>query len=817
MSVTARPMGRAWDVRALLATSGLVGLLAAGLVQPASAQQPPSAAAARQVDFSIPSQDLNAAILAFADAAGIQVFYDAERVKGLRSTAVSGALTAQEALSRLLTGTGFTYRVSGDTVTLERLPLLGAGGEIQLGPVQVEGAGGFGDPGRTEGTGSYTTHATNTSTRLSLSPRETPQTVTVVTRQKIDDFALTSVDDVLRSTSGVYSHPRGSNGPTYYARGFELQTEYDGIPNPIGIGSGNQNPSPDSAFLDRLEVVHGASGLLSGAGEPGGTVNLQRKRPTAEFQAQAEALFGSWDKRRLVGDVSGTLGSELLRGRAVAVWDDSDSFTDYVYEKKHGLYGVIDADLSDTTAVSAAVQYQSNDARITNGVPMGPDGSDLGFSRSTYFGNAQSRHKKQYALYTLKLEQQLPSEWLLTAAYTHATTKLRIRNGNFMVGGPLDPVTGLGISMTQHNTLDRDASSDSMEVYAKGPVELFGRRHEVVVGGSGTYSRDWVWNSGNISTPVNVYSFDPRTLPIPPITDDFPPSDSGRTQHGIYGVARLNVADPLKIIIGSRVSWYRDETDGVTGQEEDAVVSPYMGIVFDISRELSVYASYADIFRPQSQLDRTGGVLDPVVGRNFEAGIKGEFYEGRLNFSAAVFRLEQINLPAIDEDFGNDQANICRGWCYVAQDEVVSQGVDLGLNGEVLPGWQIGGGYTYVNGKYNSGALSGQPYDTQRPDHLLRIHTTYAIPDTGWTVGGNLYVQSRFYNQGVRNAVAWRVEQGSVATLGVMAKYRLNPDTEVSLAANNVLDRRYFASSYGLYYMPFAAPRNFSVALKHHF
>lgn len=784
-----------------------------------SAPVPANAAEASQRQFNIPAQALADALVLFGQQSGLQVSAHGDLVRGLSSPGVTGALAPAEALSRLLAGTGLTFRLSGNTAILERAPQAAAG-SIQLGPVRVEGEGrrpsgialGISDdPTVTEGTGSYTTRATNTSTRLSLSPRETPQTVTIVTRQKIDDFGMTNVDDVLRSTSGVYVYPRGSNGAAYYARGFELQSQYDGIPNPIGIGEGNQNPSPDSAFLDRVEILHGASGLLSGAGEPGGTINLLRKRPTQEFQARAEALVGSWEKRRLVGDISGTLaGSGALRARAVAVWDDADSFIDYVFDKKQGFYGIVEADLSRDTMVSAAIQFQENDARINNGVPMGPDGADLGLKRSSYFGNARSRHKKEYALYTLKVEQNLASDWLLTVAYTHAKTKLRIRNGNFMVGGPLNVVTGDGYSITQHNTLDRDASSDSLEVYARGSLHLFGRKHELVIGGSGTQSSDWVFNSGNIQTPINIYDFDPLTLPIVPVTDMFPPTDSGVRQRGFYAAARLNPFDPLKIIIGSRVSWYRYKEDGVRILDESAVVSPYMGMVLDITDKFSIYASYSDIFKAQSERDRTGSVLTPIVGKNMEVGVKGELLDGRLNISAAIFRLEQDNLPLIDEDFGNDQANICRGYCYIAQDKVVSQGVDIGLNGEVTPGWNLSVGYTYVDSEYDSGPQKGDPYGTNRPKHLMRVHTAFAIPGSRWTLGGNLNAQSRFYN-------AQGVEQGSYAIAGLMARYKFDDNTDIRVVMDNIFDKRYFASAYGLRYTPFGTPRNFSVTLGHSF
>src|SRR5690606_17947998 len=109
-------------------------------------------------------------------------------------------------------------------------------------------------------------------------------------------------------------------------------------------------------------------------------------------------------------------------GRLVALADDGDSFVDYVYNNRRGFYGVIEADLTPTTTISASIQDQRDKGRGYLGVPQAPDGSDLGFSRSTYFGNANSHTHRESKLYTLSLTQALPSDWKLKAAYNRYET-----------------------------------------------------------------------------------------------------------------------------------------------------------------------------------------------------------------------------------------------------------------------------------------------------------------------------------------------------------------------------------------------------------
>ena len=144
---------------------------------------------------------------------------------------------------------------------------------------------------------------------------------------------------------------------------------------------------------------------MAGAGEPGGTINVVRKRPTRDFQAHVETQLGSWNKRRLAGDVSGSLAEAgRVRGRAVAFADNSDSFTDYVYYNNRGLYGVVEADVTDTTTLGASVMYQQTDFNDHYGVPFAANGTDLGLPRSRFYGASRSDGRRDGTSYTLRLE-----------------------------------------------------------------------------------------------------------------------------------------------------------------------------------------------------------------------------------------------------------------------------------------------------------------------------------------------------------------------------------------------------------------------------
>lgn len=782
----------------------LAGALASVWTPAAHAQTEVRGAGMR--GYAIPAGPLDAALARFVTESGVPLAAPPALVEGRHSPGVQGDYNADTALSRLLEGSGLAATRSADgSYIVRQLPGSGAG-ITTLSPVAVTG---FASDGTTEGSGSYTTGATATATRLPLTLRETPQSVTVVTRQKMDDFALTDVNDVLQSTSSVVVSSQGADGTNFYSRGFALQMQYDGMMNPIGIGENNISPAPDSAFLDRVEVLQGAAGLLAGAGEPGGTINLVRKRPTEKFQAQFEAQVGSWDKRRLVGDVSGPLiESGKIRGRAVVLWDDSNSFIDHVYDDKKGFYGVIDTDITPSTTIGASFQWQRNKGNNHLGIPTSPEGGDLHLRRSAFFAGANDGIDKEYQMYTLNLTQRLPAGWQLRASYSH--NEADADNASSYLYGTLNPDTGNGLRLYQQ-LLKRDFSSNSYDVYANGPVPLFGREHELVFGFNASTLKARSRGYYGAGIPMNVYRFN-ADIPRPDEPLD-PWSEPNETiQRGVYGVARLNLADPLKLILGTRVSWYEYRNAGVRAQKENGIVSPYAGLVYDIDSAHSAYASYSDIFKPQDSLNANGSTVDPVVGKNYEIGIKGEYLGGKLNTSAALFRLEQTNLAQVDQSIPYDESNICKGYCYSASGLVVSKGVDLTINGELTPGWQLGAGYTYVHSAYAKGADKGKPYAANTPDHLFRLYTTYRLPNTSWTLGGNLKAQSGISNSGD----GYTVRQGSYALVGLLAKYQITRQAEVSLTVDNLFDRRYY-STVGdpWFYSFYGTPRRFALNFRY--
>ncbi|MFJ3484110.1 TonB-dependent siderophore receptor [Pseudomonas sp. NPDC090202] len=653
----------------------------------------------------------------------------------------------------------------------------------------------------TENTGSYTTGATSTATKLPLSLRETPQSVTVITRQFMDDQNLNTINDALLLTPGISSNHRDSDRFTLYSRGFQIQNfMYDGIPSQVANESQQYvSTLQDLAIYDRLEVVRGATGLMSGAGTPSATINLVRKRPTREFQGYVSGEAGAWDKYRTEADVSGPLNSEgTIRGRVVGAYEKSNSFVDWYKTEKKVLYGALDVDLSEDTLLRFNLGYQNNDS---DGASFGhiplfnSDGSQAHFSRSFNPAARWSYMDNTGYDFTTMLEHKLANDWSLKAAYTHQYSYRRATVGSASAGA-VNP-DGSGVSMFV-NRLDSYQDQDTLDVYATGPFTLGGREHQLVLGASTSH------------THLNYPTYD-RFSPLVAVPDinDWNGDEIGKphlaklgenvttlTQTGFYATANFKPFDPLSIIIGARLSnWkqkdfsssfatddepYSESTDNT---KKTGVVTPYAGIIYDINDNFSVYASYTDIFLPQTFYKTASGTsLKPLEGDNYEIGLKGEFFGGALNTSIALFDVEQKNTPELLPDDGSGRE------AYRAISGTSTKGVETEVSGEVLEGWNVLGGYTYRE----SHDKDGNRVEANQAMNLFKLGTTYRLPGA-WnrlTIGGNVIWQSEIYATNFDTGT--KAKQDPFAVVGLLANYKVDEHLSVGANFNNVFDKKYY-------------------------
>ncbi len=820
-----------------IALQGILLSLAVGVVLPHAAQAQAATAlpAGDEIrSFNVPAGALVAALDRFARTARVNLSYDTALLSGLQSRELSGSYSIASALSMLLAGSGIeAVAQPGGGYSLRKAPVAtnlssevdssAAARKAEATMPEVTVTTSTERDPRTEGTRSYTASAVSIG-KTPQALRDIPQSVSVMTRQRMDDQNLFQVESALDQMTGLQfdtsTGPAGS--ANVISRGFLINNyQADGVPQTF---LGTSFTSLDLASYDRIEVIRGSAGLLQGVGNPSATVNLVRKKPGHQFAASVAASAGSWDFYRAEADIGGPLNDAgTLRARVVAVHEDRNYNVKVMESRKDMLYGVIELDLGPATMRSLGLQrQQTNAVPLIFGLPRYSDGRSLGLPRSTFLAPAWSRWSQDIDDAFFNIEHYLANGWKLNVGGNSTPqdqdfkrTVMRGTGAGFGVN-PANPAASIytGVSWQSEGT------RRNFDANASGKVTLFGRQHELTIG---VNAQDYVSRTRQsaffAAVPVpNIFNSDPYSVPEP----NEGPFISGTTlrthQHGVYSSGRFTLAKDLKLILGARVSWYETSTDnhnlltGTTVQGRkvryDRELTPYAGLIYKLDPTYSLYASYADIFLPQSaQFTASGGELDPIVGANYEAGIKGEYLGGAVNASLAMFRINQSNRAFEDPAAPCAIAVIVNG-CYRAEGKVRSEGIETEISGRLAPQLDLFAGYTFNMTSYlKDKANQGLAFRPQTPRHMFKLWAQWGLPwdASRWSLGGGLNTQSGYY--ALNGAV--RSEQAAYTITSLRLSYRPTQQWQLALNLNNLFDKTYYSSIRGIDFgNVYGEPRN---------
>jgi len=776
----------------------------------ATASQGTFAASGSEHAYSIAPGSLDAVLGSFGQQSGVMIAVDSSLTTGMRSSGLSGNFAVDEGLQRLLAPLGLQAVTDGDGYRVVARPAQG-NGELQLQATQVT-SNQLGTI--TEGSGSYTPGTIATATRMVLTPRQTPQSITVITRQHMDDFGLNSIDEVMRHTPGITVSTFDSERTNYYARGFSVENfQYDGIPTLRNSAYSSGQTLSDMAIYDRVEILKGATGLLTGAGAPGATINLIRKKPTREFKASIDVGAGSWDNYRTQVDVSGPLtDSGNIRGRAVAAYQDKHSFMDR-YERKTGVYfGTLEADLSDDTLLTLGFDYQNNDPHASGWSGSRPlfdrNGERIDVKRSYNNGANWSRWEQTTQSVFATLEHSFANGWVGKGQLTHQVNSYDAPLGSVMSG----PFPATGLSSIYANKFTGNTRTDAADAYFSGPFSLAGREHELVIGASASSAH---WQGKDYGNPtflsanvIDFWNFDGKTTE-PDWGAPTQYNDTTTRQTAGYISARFNLTDDLNLLLGTRLANYWLTGDYHT--TETGRLVPYVGVTYDLNDNFTAYASYTDIFMPQTyNRDRNNKVLEPDEGKNYEVGIKGEFYGGRLNTSLAYFEVHESNRAEPDAEYNADPTNPSILYASVGT-KAKAKGFEAEMSGELAPGWQAQAGFTH---KVIRGS-DDEKISTWEPEDQLSLYTTYKFkgPLDRLTIGGGARWQNRSW-QNIYNRAKDQYQdfsQDAYWLVDAMAKYQVSEHLSTTLNVNNLFDKQYY-TNIGFYNTAYYGdPRNVMV------
>lgn len=664
----------------------------------------------------------------------------------------------------------------------------------------------------TEGSGSYTSPEITWGGKAPVRLLDIPSSVSVITRQRIEDQNLVTVESALREVTGVTVTPWDGATSQIRSRGYNLESSYDGIP---AYGALSAFQQFDLAIYDRVEVLRGPGGIFQGSGQPGGVANFVRKRGREVFGGSVVLSAGSWSNRRAELDVGGPLTRDgTVRSRVVATAQDRDYFYRKADSRHRLLHGTLDWDIAPSTTLSLSATRQSDDVMPYMGQPAYTDQRFLDAPRSLYvYPDWVIQHWDKESV-TLDMHHAFDGDWSMNVRASRQRLDWYYKD-SYPTGG-VDRDTGTIASYARRQS-DSDEIREGVDVFAAGAFALWGREHHATIGAS-IEEYDSLSRYGQGPAVLQVPISEPGVVTDIPIayTSGF---HSITRQSGLYGQVRLALTDRLTGVAGGRWSRFDVQTRTVSpqpltawkdGAQANGEFTPYAGMVFHFNDAMTAYASYADTFIPQTQRRVGGEAIDPRVGRQLELGAKASLRGGALNLAAAAFRTRDVNRAY--PDLGHPGFFLQAG-------EVEVKGWELEASGSPLPNLDLTAGYTRLLTRYVSHQTlqPGSPFTLFEPDHTVKLFANYRIEDgvlRGFSVGGGLHASSGLLGSGVAGVR----EQGGYAVASAQAGYRFNATMRLGVTVNNLFDRRYHERVGGLnsYNTP-GEPRNVMVTLRSEF
>lgn len=660
----------------------------------------------------------------------------------------------------------------------------------------------------TENSKKYKKSKSSQATKMNIALKETPQTVTVVTQQRMQDQGLATVADVMQQVPGVSIGYNDSERPNYNVRGFAVDNiQIDGIASSYSGVSGSVIAMPvfDTAIYDHIEVLKGVNGLNTGLGEPSASINMVHKKPTQEFNAQFGASYDTFDGRRFTGDISGgLLADDKLNARLIVATSDGGTGKHYYEKNTTTISGSLTSKLTDQTQLTLGIDYQDDDPHgLGGGVPIFySDGSQTNFSSEDNFGSMNwVRWQRELQNSYVYLDHKFNDRWKAKLSFSRQDLDAFAKtsyayNGNLNKDG-----TGLSYS---HWASEGDLNQNTYDLTVNGLFDLFNREHQVVFGFNG-----WDREANEYGLTYPTYSAGNTINDIEHFygnaSPDFKPERTGvdkTTDTKMFGTfinTRWNITDQFKIFTGGRLSDWETKTHNfnqgqlintTSKQKQSSIFVPYVAATYDILPTSTIYASYTEIFKPQSSLDANDNFLDPVTGSNTELGLKNSFFDDHLDVNAAVFYAQKDNVA---EQIAGTGLNGIEAR-YRAVKGAKTKGFEVEALGQLTDAWTLTFGYAYNDTE----DAKGEQINTANPKQTAKFNTNYQFSGdlSGLRVGGSLnwYGSSYDYiNMGTRaqpNLI--KAEQKDYVVASLYGAYDLNVKTRVSLNINNLFDEQYY-------------------------
>ncbi|HYC99380.1 TonB-dependent siderophore receptor [Brevundimonas sp.] len=666
--------------------------------------------------------------------------------------------------------------------------------------------------------------------RGDFSLRDTPQSITVLDAEILQDAGVTRLADALDLSASIARQNNfGGLWDSFAVRGFvgdeNLPSSY--LVNGFNAGRGFGGPR-DISGVDRVEILKGPRAALFGRGEPGGTINLVTKRPTFETAGEVRLKVGSFETWRADADWTGPL-NDAVAVRLVGFYEDAGSFRDTVETLKYGFSPSITWRISPATEVSYEIEYRRQELPLDRGV-LALNGRLGVIPTSRFLGEpGEKPNVLDVAGHQLELHHDLNDAWSVLAGINYRETSLEGFSTDAELAVSRQPLFVDGRSLARERRFrDYDAAYQVLRAELSGSFLAGGLRHRVLLG----IDRDEFENDQIIlryrppvlsSNPTAQQSnlidiFNPLygRFPLPT-----PSSLASRVETqgatGVYFQDQVALNDRLEIRVGARYDRYDQAFDNrttstLTTQDEERL-SPQVGVVFDAARNVTIYAAYGENFRPLSGSDFAGRAFEPNVSRSLEAGVKFTLAEERLNGTVSVFSLSQDNILTADP---------LNAGFSIAAGEAESQGLELDLQGEVAEGVNVWLSYAWVDAAMKNDVLDRSfGLAIRAGDRLINVpeHTASLMASKDFLLHGRtaragigvLFVGERL------GEVATTFELPGYTTVRLFGSYAVTDRVDLAFEVNNLADEAYYTNSYSALWVAPGAPRNASVTLRYRY
>lgn len=678
--------------------------------------------------FSIEAQPLAPALNRFAEQSGISFAYKTGDLSGIRSPGVSGSFTSESALRRLLAGTGITYKFTDPaTVTLESSTARTDGDARELGPITVEGKS-ESAIGPVDG---YVARRSLTGSKTNTPTIEIPQSISIITRDQLDELGADTLNEALRYTPGFTGEVFGNdsrvdflqyrgfdeNGTGVYRDGLQLRS------------FGFAEFRPEIYGAQRVEVLRGPSSALYGASTPGGVVNIVSKRPPSEFFAEAKAEFGNFNYKAGMFDIGGPIaGSEKVQARLTGLVRDSETQIDFIDDDGQFVAPAVTLRPTKDTTFTALGYYQRDRTGASN--QFLPADGTLDFNpngvipTSRFIGETSfDKFDRDAVAAGYVFEHQFSEIWTVrqNARYDYLDTIYETAFGGGLQADQRTLNRFAFVAEGHSNSVTVDSSVQAN--FATGPA-----KHTALVGVDYQYYD--VDSLQRFGSAPSIDVFNPvygARVPSPAITTD---TNIKQNQLGIYAQEQLKLFDKLVFSLGGRHDFvYIDQTNKLSNsdnKQKDSEFSWRFGVVYLSDTGLAPYATYAKSFLPIVGTDINGTAFQPETGELYEVGIK--YQPDNINgaVTMSVFELRRQNVLTTDPSNPVNQ---------VQTGEVRSRGFEMEAVASFEFGLDLIASLTLqdvVITKSNRGDQGNTP--TTVPDTAAALWADYTIPDG--TLGG---------------------------------------------------------------------------------